>query len=97
MYTRLMDKPVQVTLSNVEVGRRIGLHHTSVSRVRKGERVPSLEVMQKIATEFGWSLDDQAQCKAKSRADYAAGFEAQIRAKHEREARDQAHKDALAV
>lgn len=81
-----MSEPtVQTTLTNVEVGRRIGLHHTSVSRIRKGERVPSLEVMQVIAKQFGWTLDDQAQCKAQGRDDYAAGFERQIKHRHDQE------------
>jgi ribosome-binding protein aMBF1 (putative translation factor) len=81
-----MDKePTVQTLSNVEVGRRIGLHHTSVSRVRSADRVPSLEVMSKIAAEFGWSLDDQAAAKAAGRPTYARQFELVIKAKHDRE------------
>lgn len=50
--------------TNHEVGSRIGLSHSGVSRIRSGDRLPSVPVMAKIATEYGWSLDDQVEARA---------------------------------
>lgn len=66
--------------TNREVGDRIGLSHSSVSRIRAGERIPSIDVMQVIAREYGWSLDDQAtaradQVKYPANRAYVLGFE----------------------
>lgn len=66
--------------TNREVGDRIGLSHSSVSRIRAGERIPSIDVMQVIAREYGWSLDDQAaaralQVKNPAGRAYVRGFE----------------------
>lgn len=42
------------------VADELGLTVATVSRIRTGSRLPSLEVMQKIAKLTGWSLHDQA-------------------------------------
>lgn len=39
-------------LSNAEVGERLGMSHSSVSRMRAGERVASVEVLERIVSEY---------------------------------------------
>lgn len=66
--------------TNREVGDRIGLSHSSVSRIRAGERIPSVDVMVVIQTQYGWTLPDQVKARATQMADpstraYVLGFE----------------------
>jgi transcriptional regulator with XRE-family HTH domain len=49
--------------TNHEVGARIGLSHSGVSRIRSGTRLPSVPVMSKIASEYGWDLNDQVEAR----------------------------------
>lgn len=66
--------------TNPEVGKRIGLSYSGVSRIRSGDRYPSLAVMRKIREAYGWSLaDQQALIPDTGRnMDYAAEFERRI-------------------
>lgn len=68
--------------TNPEVGKRIGLSYSGVSRIRSGDRYPSLAVMRKIREAYGWSLaDQQALIPDKGRnLDYAAEFERRVNA-----------------
>lgn len=59
--------------TNVEVGQRIGLSHSGVSRIRSGDRVPSLARMRDIEREYGWALVAQIESQEKGR--YAEDFE----------------------
>lgn len=45
------------------VADELGLTVATVSRIRSGQRLPSLEVMQNINKLLNWSLDDQAQAR----------------------------------
>ena len=40
------------TITNREVGRRVGCDHTSVSRLRSGGRMPSTGLLARICREF---------------------------------------------
>ena len=60
-------------LSNVELGRLIGLDHSSASRLRRGERGASVAVMVKIEELFGWPVREQFA--AFSHGSFAADFE----------------------
>lgn len=42
---------VQAT-SNADFGRRVGIHYTFASRIRNGKRLPSLETITLIQSEF---------------------------------------------
>ena len=44
--------PVEIGISNVEFARRVGCHHTTASRYRSGERVPSTAILLRILAEF---------------------------------------------
>lgn len=70
--------------TNPEVGKRIGLSYSGVSRIRSGDRYPSLAVMRKIREAYGWSLaDQQALIPDKGRnMDYASEFERRINAQN---------------
>lgn len=61
-------------LSNTKLGELLDLSHASVSRIRSGDRLPSLKVMSVIAGLTGWSLDDQQT--ARTTNTYAEQFEA---------------------
>lgn len=63
-------------MTNQEVATLIGLSHSSVSRIRKGERSPSLEAMVRIDSTLNWPIDQQVT--AKIEGVYAAYFEGQI-------------------
>lgn len=45
-------------ISNYEFGRRVGYHHTMASRIRNGNRLPSVEKLTVIKEEFGLNLDE---------------------------------------
>lgn len=46
-------------MTNQALGQLVGLSHSSVSRLRSGERGTSVAVMLKIEEVFGWDLRDQ--------------------------------------
>lgn len=46
-------------LSNAELGAKLGVSHATVSRIRSGNRLPSIGVMSRISELTGWSIDDQ--------------------------------------
>lgn len=60
-------------LSNTELGGLIGVSHASVSRIRSGDRKPSIRVMSKISKLTGWSIDGQVASRDKGT--YAIDFE----------------------
>lgn len=60
-------------ISNIKLGELLDLSHASVSRIRSGDRLPSLKVMSVIAGLTGWSLDDQMA--ARNAGTYADVFE----------------------
>lgn len=64
-------------LTNREMGDRIGVTHSAVSRIRHGIRLPSLEVMGRIAKEFKWPVP--AQIRSRERGRYASDFDRLVR------------------
>ena len=54
------------------VANLLGLTVASVSRIRTGNRLPSLEVMTKIRDLLDWSIDDQTAARDADR--YATEF-----------------------
>jgi transcriptional regulator with XRE-family HTH domain len=46
-------------MTNEEIGKLIGLSHSAVSRLRRGERLPSIQVMLNVQDVFGWAITDQ--------------------------------------
>jgi transcriptional regulator with XRE-family HTH domain len=69
-----MDIPAAVTSpTNAEVGEKIGLTHSAVSRIRSGDRLPSLAAMRAIEKAYGWTR--YHQLLARDQHAYAAAFE----------------------
>lgn len=54
-------------VSNQEVGELIGLSHSSVSRLRSGERGTSVQVMLKVEKLLGWDIHDQIEQRDKGK------------------------------
>jgi transcriptional regulator with XRE-family HTH domain len=51
-------------LTNDAVAERLGLSHSAVSRMRRGERIASPRTAVRIAEEFGVSLDELTRASA---------------------------------
>lgn len=63
-------------VTNQQVATDLGITHSAVSRIRSGERRPSLDLLIRIADVFGWSVDDQAY--SLSYGNYAADLETKL-------------------
>lgn len=50
-------------MTNEKIGELIGLSYSAVSRLRRGERLPSVNVMVAISKHFGWGVADQVQVR----------------------------------
>lgn len=48
----------QEKMTNAAVAERIGLDHTTVSRIRSADRLPSSSVLYRFHREFGIPLED---------------------------------------
>lgn len=77
---------MRANISNKELGAKIGLDHTSVSRLRGGDRNPSMHTMARIAVEYNWDMLEQYNAiDAKT---YASQFEDQLIRVHGEEVTD---------
>jgi len=65
--------PVVPRVTNQELGELIGLSHSSVSRLRSGERGTSTTVMLRVEEALGWDLHDQI--KSRDDGTYASKLE----------------------
>lgn len=65
--------PAPIAPTNQDVAAKIGLTHSGVSRIRTGDRLPSVATMGRIQEQYGWSV--QAQVEARGIGIYAAQFE----------------------
>ncbi len=54
-----MDNNARADITNAEVGKHLGLTHAAVSRLRSGDRRPSLAVIKAIETWLGWNVGRQ--------------------------------------
>jgi transcriptional regulator with XRE-family HTH domain len=50
-------------VTNEKIGDLIGLSYSAVSRLRRGERLPSIDVMVAIELHFDWSVADQVKVR----------------------------------
>jgi len=65
-------------VTNEEIGKKLGLTYSAVSRLRRGERLPSIGVMMAVETHFAWSVADQV----KTRASHGAKAYARVLEEH---------------
>lgn len=68
------------SVTNEQVADDLGLTHSMVSRIRSGDRVPSIERMCVIADVLDWTLYEQAD--AKRNGEYADEFETHLTEKY---------------
>lgn len=45
-------------ITNEEFGKRVGCHYSMASRLRHGERMPSLALLTRIVNEFGLNQEE---------------------------------------
>ena len=64
----------RATVTNQRVADDLGITHSMVSRIRSGDRLPSLQLVRKIEAAYGWSVADQITDLDPKR--YAVAFEA---------------------
>lgn len=69
---------IESTPTNQEIADAIGLTHSGVSRIRNGNRLPSLGIMENIEKAYGWSLEDQAAHRRRGMYDYARAFNERV-------------------
>lgn len=68
-----MDTMEKALVTNRRVGEDLGVSHATISRIRSGDRVPSLALMGKIERLTRWKLDRQVRARIEGK--YAAQFE----------------------
>jgi hypothetical protein len=54
-------------VTNRAVAITLQLSESGVSRLRSGDRLPSLGLMQKIEAAYGWTVQDQSNARAAGR------------------------------
>lgn len=57
------ESPPTLTLTNGQVAEALGLSESGVSRLRSGDRLPSLAVMQQIEATYGWTVQGQSNAR----------------------------------
>lgn len=67
-------------VTNPEVGKRLGLSYSAISRIRSGSRYPSVAIMRKIRDVYGWPIQDQVALipEAGHNTAYSEEFERRI-------------------
>lgn len=75
-------------LTNGEVAEALGLSESGVSRLRSGDRLPSLQVMQTIETVYGWTV--QGQSNARQAGEWTTAFVKVLETVAEERAHEQA-------
>lgn len=73
-------------LTNSQIAEALGLSESGVSRLRSGDRLPSLEVMQKIELKYGWTV--QGQSNARQAGDWTKAFVAVLQTAAEEAAQE---------
>ena len=63
-------------VTNQKVADDLGITHSAVSRIRSGDRFPSLALIIKIEALLQWSMKDQA--RRLGSASYAEEFESRL-------------------
>lgn len=46
----------EANATNVAIAEKLGVDHSTVSRIRSGQRYPSRELMRRISEAFGWKV-----------------------------------------
>lgn len=76
-----MEEKVRAGVSNPRVAADLGISESMVSRIRSGDRLPSIQLVRKIATVYGWPVAEQIEDLDPGR--YAVAFEDLLRRRYE--------------
>ena len=74
-------------MTNEEVAQMLGISNSMASRLRSGDRNPSVKLMTRIEEITGWKMSYQA--KVHGTPEYAAQFERALREGHHTRAREE--------
>ncbi|AZF97663.1 helix-turn-helix DNA-binding domain protein [Arthrobacter phage CallieOMalley] len=55
------DGGINLQLTNVAVAEKLKVDHSTISRIRSGQRYPSRELMRRIEGEFDWKVVHQLE------------------------------------
>lgn len=69
-----MDTMDRSPVTNQRVGEDLGVSHSMISRIRSGDREPSIHLMMRIRDVLDWDITSQAT--AIGEGDYGVHFEA---------------------
>ena len=65
-------------LTNEQIASMVGLTHSAISRLRSGDRQPSMATMFAVEAAFGWPATDQLQTRVLGTLAWAKKFETTI-------------------
>lgn len=71
----------QALATNVAIAEKLGVDHSTISRIRHGQRYPSRELMRRIAEKYGWLVVHQLDLLPDKGRNlrYAEQFEKRVR------------------
>lgn len=49
----------KASATNQRIADDLGITHSMVSRIRSGDRLPSLQLVRRINVVYGWSIEEQ--------------------------------------
>lgn len=55
---RLRESRKAEGLSQMKLANELGLNHSYINRLESGERLPSTELLIRLARRYDWSIDD---------------------------------------
>lgn len=61
------------TITNESIARDLGVSHSTVSRIRSGDRLPSVPLMVQIERAYNWSVQEQVRSRESGK--YPSAFE----------------------
>lgn len=65
-------------MNQAQMATLLGVSDTTVSRICSGERRPSIDLILRIRTTLGWSMDSQADALRESTTRYGHEFRARV-------------------
>lgn len=68
-------------VTNERVAQDLGITHSTVSRIRSGHRLPSLQLVRRIEAVLGWPVGEQVS--SLDPTTYARAFEALLEKRYD--------------
>lgn len=70
--------PFEGGYTNRELGEAIGCHHSMASRIVTGQRLPSIDLIDKISTAFGIPMKPLLDARKKGAAEFGSLMQRKI-------------------